>query len=381
MDRPLPDRPTVLHVFPSFGYGGAQMRTVELMNSVLAEASHLVVALDRNFDAAELVRPEVAFMPLTVEVRPSGGLDLGNLQRCRQLLAAYRPALLLTYNWGTIEAALANRFRPLCPHVHFEDGFGPEEAGGRQLRRRVWGRRLALSGQSRIVLPSRTLERIARELWRFGPGRVAYIPNGIDCARFATPQTAPLPDLRRRPEELLIATLGSLRPEKNFGRLIRLVAALRDDLTVRLVIAGDGPERAALEHRAEASGIAHLVTFTGQLDAPEALLAAADVFALSSDTEQMPYCLIEAMAAGLPVIATDVGDVRAMLPALQQPFAAWPDQEEALLVALDELLRDPDLRRELGAANQAHVRALFERSVMLERYRDLFQPLLAAEAA
>jgi glycosyltransferase involved in cell wall biosynthesis len=70
-----------------------------------------------------------------------------------------------------------------------------------------------------------------------------------------------------------------------------------------------------------------------------------------------------------------------MLPALQQPFAAWPDQEEALLVALDELLRDPDLRRELGAANQAHVRAHFERSVMLERYRDLFQPLLAAEAA
>ena len=116
------------------------------------------------------------------------------------VLAAYKalrqlnPALLVTYNWGAIEWALAAAFTNI-PYIHVVDGFGPEEAE-RQLARRVWFRRLALARCSRVVVPSRTLYRLAKEVWRLPEERIVYIPNGVDPVRFArTPMCSSCPNL------------------------------------------------------------------------------------------------------------------------------------------------------------------------------------------
>jgi glycosyltransferase involved in cell wall biosynthesis len=284
--------------------------------------------------------------------------------------------MLITYNFGAIDAALANRIAPLCPHLHFEDGFGPDEAAGRQLPRRVWARRVALSGKSTIVVPSKTLLNVARSIWRFRSSRLRYIPNGVDCARFEKPAAKGDAPLRRRAGEILIGSLGALRPEKNIGRLLRLFAGLTAARPLRLAIIGDGPERAALERQAAALGIAERTVFVGEASEPERLLAELDVFVLASDTEQMPYSLIEAMAAGLPVVATDVGDVKAMLPPANQPFIAAPDAEALLSAQLQRLVERPDLRRTVGDLNRQHARERFDRRAMLEQYSDLFESLL-----
>lgn len=367
---------TLLHVFPSFAMGGAQTRTVDLANSILSDKRHVFVSLDRNFSAAEGLQGHVHHALLSIGCRRRGRPDFDNLRMFRRLVAERRPAALLTYNWGAIEAALANRVAPLCPHLHFEDGFGQDEASGRQLPRRVWTRRIALSGRSTIVVPSKALLGVARSIWRFRKTRLHYIPNGIDCTRFDQANVEGALPLRKGTEEILIGMVGGLRAEKNVARLLRVFTRLDADQPLRLIIVGDGPERAGLEALADSLGIADRTDFVGEVVDPERILKQLDVFALTSDTEQMPYCLIEAMAAGLPIVATDVGDVASMLPAANQPFIAPPGAETLLTTQLQRLVERPDLRSTIGDLNRRHARDSFDRQAMLERYNQLFSALL-----
>ena len=110
---------SILHVFPSFGIGGAQRRTVDLANSILVDKRHVIVALDRDFSAAEGLKFEVRHRLVSLGCKRSNRPELENLRTFRRLVAQYRPEMLITYNWGSIDAALANRIAPLCPHVHF----------------------------------------------------------------------------------------------------------------------------------------------------------------------------------------------------------------------------------------------------------------------
>jgi glycosyltransferase involved in cell wall biosynthesis len=349
--------PLVLHVFPTFAIGGAQSRFVALANRFGSDFRHLVVALDGDLAARERLSPalDVRFPAVAA---PKDAM-LANARRFRGLLREWRPDVLVTCNWGAIEFALANML-PVARHIHVEDGFGSEERGT-QIRRRVLMRRLAL-WRSTVVLPSRTLERIAADIWRLK--RVRYVPNGIDLGRF--------PVVHRPPRaEVTIGTVAGLRPEKNVGRLIDAFVRVAATRAVRLVIVGDGPERPALEAQAAASGIAGRVTFTGQRDDTPTLYAGFDVFALSSDTEQMPLSVLEAMASGLPVAATDVGDVGAMLDTLNAPFVTELDAH-ALSDALTALVDDPDLRVRLGAANRVRAERDFDQAVMAERWRALW---------
>ena len=110
----------------------------------------------------------------------------------------------------------------------------------------------------------------------------------------------------------MIGTVAPLRPEKNIGRLLRAFAVLECSRPLRLVVAGDGGERGSLERLAAGLGIADRVIFTGQV-APESVLGTFDIFAMSSDTEQMPNALLEAMAASRAIAAVDVGDVKSIV--------------------------------------------------------------------
>ena len=169
----------------------------------------------------------------------------------------------------------------------------------------------------------------------------------------------------------MIGTVAILRPEKNLARLIRAFAMLSAETPCRLVIVGDGPERSALEALAASLHVAERVTFTGHRDDIPALYAGFDVFALTSDTEQMPLSVMEAMASGLPVVATDVGDIRAMLAPENTPFLAGLD-DDAVHGALAALLRDRTLRQQIGAANLATARRDFDEATMFAAWRDLW---------
>jgi glycosyltransferase involved in cell wall biosynthesis len=353
--------PRLLHVFSSFAVGGAQVRFCTLANSFGPDWRHDIVAMDGNVACRERLRPGLAVRFPDVAVRK--GDTFGNVRRFRAALRALRPDVLVTYNFGAIEWAIANALVGLR-HVHIEDGFGPEERTT-QILRRVLLRRIFLR-RATVVLPSQNLWRIATGIWRLDARRVRYIPNGIDLTCFAPSETA------RAAGTPVIGTVAALRAEKNLARLVRAFALARRDRPARLVVVGDGPERPALEDLARTLGVGGDVRFAGHLAEPRHAYAAFDIFALSSDTEQMPLSLLEAMAAGLPVAATDVGDVAFMLAEANRRFVTALD-DAALAVALASLLDQPALRRELGAANRARAERDYDQQTMVDAYARLFR--------
>jgi glycosyltransferase involved in cell wall biosynthesis len=353
----------LLSVFSTFKVGGPQVRFAAIANHFGARYRHAIVAMDGDFAAKEKLSPSLDVSFPVVDNRK--GETIANRRRFRQELRAIKPDRLVTYNWGAIEWAMAN-WPHLVAHLHIEDGFGPEEAQ-RQLWRRSLTRRLALCG-STVAVPSRLLEHIALDVWKLRRSSLHYIPNGIDCARFAKPGIEPLV---ARDVSPVIGTVAALRQEKNLARMLEAFRLIRNEMACRLVIAGDGTERPRLEMRAAELGLASDVIFTGYREDTERVYAGLDVFMLSSDTEQMPTTVLEAMAAGLPVVATDVGDVAEMLAAPNRPFVV-PATAQALARAALSLLNHKELRHQVGAANQARARSEFAQERMFAAYCELF---------
>jgi glycosyltransferase involved in cell wall biosynthesis len=346
-------RPGLLHVFPSFAVGGQQTRFATIANRLGGAFRHRVVSLDGRDAALKLLDPEldVALLPAL----PSNG---GRLRRIAQCFGGVDAEILVTYNWGAIEWAIANRMLYHWPHLHFEDGFGPEEAD-RQKSRRVLARSLVLR-RSQVVVPARNLVTIASARWHLRPERVHYIPNGIDATRFDGMPADGSPFFTRLSDHCTIGSFSPLRAEKNIGRLLSAFSQIvASGLPVRLVICGDGPERGRLSELAAALGIAGRVAFTGHVPRPEAVMGAFDLLAMTSDTEQMPYAVLEAMAARLPVVATDVGDIAAMVAPENRPFIVPRDDRAQLVAALRRLCLEPETRRRIGQRNRERVESAF----------------------
>lgn len=365
----------ILHVFATFANGGSQVRFSTIAKQLGSQCEHLILAMDGCYDCMAMINGQAP--ATTLKPPPKRGL-LQNLVWFRKLFAQLRPDLVMTYNWGAMECALATALPPSYRHIHLADGFGPEEVD-QQLRRRVLFRRLALARSQAVIVPSHILRDIASETWRVPDSRLALIPNGIDCGAFAAPpDTSLVPGLKRSDSTLVVGTVATLRPEKNIGRLIDATAIARESWPdLQLLIVGDGPERPALQAKAEAMGLAGAVHFAGHVPQPQKILGMMDIFSLSSDTEQMPISIIEAMATGLPIASLDVGDVAMMVSPANRPFVVGPRETQVLATAIVRLAEAPDLRRQLGASNRAHVSAHYRLEQMVEAHAAL---MLRADA-
>jgi len=366
----------LLHLHSSFNPGGKELRAARLMNAFGAEVAHRVVSgvpgelgAARMVDSAISVSYPIDFPPLSGKPAPA---------RLRQLALRMRGCdLVLTYNWGAMDAVLAHRlFRSslsLPPLIHHEDGFNRDECARLDWRRN-WFRRLALPGTSALVVPSQKLERIALKVWHQPPARVRRIANGIALAGYARQAGAALEletdsgaRLVKQPDELWLGTLAGLRLVKNLPRLVRVFAAL--PAAWRLVIGGEGSERAAILAEVNRLGLSRRVYLVGHLADPAPLLNLLDLFALSSDSEQFPLSVIEAMAAGLAVISPAVGDIAAMVAAPNRAWLSPAGDEIALAQSLVQAAANPAGRATIGAANQARARAEYDEAMMIAAYR------------
>jgi glycosyltransferase involved in cell wall biosynthesis len=365
-----PISPGILNVFPTFAIGGSQVRFVALANSLAHDFRQLVFAVDGRYDCFDRL-PSGSRVDRCRFEFPRGG-TMANIVAAYKAIRRLDPALLVTYNWGTIEWALAAAFTDVA-YVHIVDGFGPEEAE-RQLARRVWLRRVALARCQRVIVPSGTLYRIAREVWRIPANQITQIPNGVDVDRFARRPDDDLISMLGIPRDRrIVGTVAALRPEKNIPRLLRAIALVAKRVPVALVIVGEGGQRQALVSQALAMGLGDTVIYTGAIDDPARLLGAFDVFAISSDTEQMPISVLEAMSAGLPIAGVDVGDVKAMVSDENRPFIV-DRRSTALAGAMLDLLLD-ERRLRIGAANQEQARMNYGMDCMVRSYTELFLSL------
>ncbi len=360
----MPERRLLIHVFPTFAPGGVPLRIANVINWLGDSYRHHIISMHGDVSASVHIAPEIDYQTSGPPGR-SGGL-LTRLHSYRKFLKHYRPYGLLTYNWGAVEWGLANRFFQITPQIHFESGFGPEEADG-QLLRRIRMRRIALRNISSLVVPSQTLVHLAANVWRLDQSKLHCIPNGVDLGRFSVAADRSL--VPALPENaFVIGTVAPLRPEKNLSRLIRAFARLPNERRPCLVIVGDGAERPKLEVLANESGLRGRVIFTGHQPAPEKILGLFNLFAITSDTEQMPNAVLQAMAAGLPVAGTDVGDVKHMVADINKPFIVPKNDEKALVSSISRLARESELTKAIGQANLRHVKTHYDQETMFRAY-------------
>lgn len=362
----------ILHLHSTFALGGKEARAVRLMNAFGDKARHTIVSampdqLGARDYIAKGIKYEIALDPPPLSGRPS--------VRRYEAIARFmrRFDLVLTYNWGAIDGVMAARVfgKGLPPVVHHEDGFNADEAERLNPVRNMY-RRIALPAAHALVVPSQVLERVALRHWKQPPSRIRRIANGVPTALYAQkPDPSLIPELqKRRPGEMFIGCVAGLRPVKDLPMLVRAAAGM--NARFKLVIVGEGPERQAILDAAEAMAIEDQVILPGFLPEPHRYMGLFDIFALSSKSEQAPISVIEAMAAGLPIVAPRVGDIPAMVSEINQAYLAPERTEVAIRDRLDTLAKHPDGARHIGQQNRERARALFEEADMVSAYARLY---------
>lgn len=373
-------RPHILHLHSTFAAGGKELRCARLINAWGADVSHSIVSgLPERMEAAKHISPNLPVIYPKNFPSLAGRPMPGRLQKLAQAMQGYD--LILTYNWGSVDAVMAHRMfgrlMGLPPLIHHEDGFNEDEL--KQLKKsRNWYRKIALTGATGLVVPSEKLKKIALADWSQPTGRVKHIPNGIPTGNFAkSPSADALPGLMKREGECWVGTMAGLRKIKNLPRLVRSFAGLPDSW--HLVIVGEGPEKNAILAEAEGLDIGHRLHMPGFVPDPAAYVGLFDIFALSSDSEQFPISVIEAMAATVPVAAPAVGDIAEMVSSSNLPFISAIGDDASFAAVLAELASDAQLRADLGAANREKAQAEFDEGAMIDAYRRLYSNAMGRE--
>ena len=379
------DRPLIAHVLYSFDVGGLENGVVNLINHMPPERfRHVVVALAQCApDFCQRVqRADVEFISL--HKPPGHGIKLYPrfYRLCRQL----RPAIVHTRNLAALEIAVPAALAGVPARVHGEHGWDTSDPGGTQrkyqLLRRAYSpfvnRYVALSGQ----IESYLTERVG-----ITASRVERICNGVDTLRFrpASARQALAGSPFDDPDTVIVGTVGRLQTVKDQLNLVRAMAIARAQgeagAQLRLLIAGDGPQRAEVEAEIAAAGIGDITWLAGERsDVPE-VMRALDIFVLPSRAEGISNTILEAMASGLPVAATDVGG-NAELVAAGETGALVPAQDpQAMAQALLRYTADAALRQSHGAAGRERVERNFSIDNMVARYTRLYEQLLRPNGA
>lgn len=364
----------ILHILHSLQVGGLENGVVNLINRLDPERfDHAICCITSAGPMAErLARP--------VEIHCLGkgsGRDYLLPLKIARVVGKVRPDIVHTRNWGTIDGIIGARLAGVGRIVHGEHGreaADPTGANGR----RMMARKAFSPLVSRFVAVSADL----REWLVDGvgiPGRkVVQIINGVDADRFSPPvsKTQARSKLGLASDGFVVGTVGRLDPVKDFQTLLRgfarMAGGCADTLRPRLVIAGSGPEEARLRALAEELGMAAVVAFLGERgDIPE-VMRALDVFVLPSIAEGISNTVLEAMASGLPVVATGVGGNLELVEDGETGFLFAPGDAERLAERLGFLGSSPDLTVRCGGKGRVAVEERFSLARMVAEYGNLY---------
>ena len=367
---PMDVRPHFAHVLSTMKLGGAESRTITIINRWGDKFRHTIVCLDREYEGYDHIEPHVPISDLRTPDQ-QGDLFV-RLRKIRKVLASIRADLILTHGWGTIEWAMAG-VTTRTPVLHQEDGFNADEAL-RQVPRRMWTRRVVLPWTKGVLVCSENLKRLAIETWKLKDEHVLLIPNGVPVELFdTTPAPDAIPGFVRRDDEIVVGTLAGLRPVKNLRRLVRaFAAASKEGPPARLIIIGAGIDEANIRAEADRCGVADRLIMPGFLSDPYKRVGHFDIFCLSSDSEQFPISLVEAMAARKPVICTDVGDICQIVSDSNRPYVVAREDEAAFADKLCQLIQNRALREQLGADNRRKVSEAYSERAMLDAYESAY---------
>jgi len=366
----------VLHVISYMGRGGAEIGILKLVAGLGEEFQHRICTT-RGFDA-DFVRSSFSEGKMFVAGSAAPRLQFP-LFRLASIMRKYRPHIVHTRNWGALEAVPAARLAGVPVVVHSEHGYEVDMFAGLPIRRRIF-RRAAYAMTDAIFAVTRELRDFhARQAW-IRPERMGVMYNGVDTRRFAPciqTRLAMRRELGLPEDSFVVGAVGRLVPIKDHQTLLKAaMRLLARGIDVRVLLVGTGPERERLQATATAAGaLEGRVCFAGDSDRVPGMLNAMDVFVLPSLNEGMSNTLLEAMACGLPVLATNVGGTPEIIEDKINGGLFAPGDFEWLANKLQLLASDPSLIHQLGTAARNRAIESFSLSRMLESYRSFYLEL------
>jgi sugar transferase (PEP-CTERM/EpsH1 system associated) len=369
----LLDRPVrVLHVLYSLRMGGTELGVVKLVNALPPSD---VVSAVASCKPADSLKDRLAPGVKLFEFHRRDGNDPRFVAQLVRLFRREKPDVVHTHSWGTLVEGIVAARLARVPHViHGEHGTMEERPRNLRVQRWLWPRADRL-----LSVSSRLAERMADRVG-FERSRIQVIRNGIDTVRFS-----PAPRDKARAAfgfgeaDVVIGTAGRLVPVKDQATLIAALGVLKArGVDFTCVIAGDGPLRTALLEQIESAGLSESIRLLGGRADIDQVLAALDIFVLSSVSEGMSNTILEAMATGLPVVATRVGGADELVEDGMSGLLV-PSQDPARMAdALAGLVADRQKRTAMGASGRERALSIFPFDGMIAAYRDLYLELTGA---
>ena len=376
-------RPLIAHVIYRLDVGGLENGLVNLINR-LPQYSHAVICMTDYTAFSRRIRHEAVSLHA---LHKREGHDLSVYFRLWRLLRALRPDIVHTRNLAALEAQVPAWLAGVRGRVHGEHGWDVHDLDGSSARYR-WLRRRFRPIVRRYIPLSRELEHYLRATIRVDDARITQIYNGVDAECFHPAaggrESLPVPNFLP-PEGLVIGSVGRMQAVKDPLNLVRAFLRLLREMPggwqrLRLVMVGDGPLRREAEALLAAEGARDLAWLPGARDDIPALLRAMDVFVLPSRAEGISNTLLEAMASGLPVVATRVGGNDELIEEGRTGALVPAADAAALAVAIRRYANDPALRRDHGRMGRARVERQFSMESMVAAYTAVYESLLKAKS-
>jgi sugar transferase (PEP-CTERM/EpsH1 system associated) len=364
-----------VHVLDSLAVGGMENGVVNVVNATRDQVRHTVVTMTG-------LGPLSQRLPASVPVHcveKRAGTDPGAVVRLSRLLRRLRPDVVHSRNWGAFDAVVAARLAGIRTVVHGEHGREAADPEGRDPRRNRL-RRVLAPLVSRFVTVSVDLRRWLIATVRLPAHKVVTIHNGVDSDRFSPGDSVEARDALGLPAAAtVIGTIGRLDPVKDQAGLIVAFAGLAGSgSSPILAVVGEGPSRPALENEIRCRSLSDRVRLFGERTDVPTVLRALDVFVLPSRAEGMSNTILEAMATGLPVVATEVGGTPELVEADVTGRLVPPGDPNALEAALRAYVGDSCLRSLQGKAGRERVLQHFSLERMAQAHVSLYASLCRA---
>ena len=366
--------PTVCHVLHTLEVGGGETLARAIALNSVGEFRPVFALLD------ELGALGHDLLEQGIEVTVIGrrpGIDWGCARRLRQLFRQTRAAVIHAHQYGPLLYSALARVPGMPTPILFTE-HGRDFPDYRRWKR-VWANRLLLSPRDRFVAVGESVRRALIDFEGLPEPRIEVIYNGCDLSQFdskRSDRSLVRSELGLEEGEFVVIQVARLDRLKDWPTALRAVKLLlSEDPTARFVVVGDGEDRSRLERLSQELQLTERVLFLGSRPDVPRLLQAADAFMLSSISEGVPLTLIEAMASGLPCVATSVGGIPELIRDGETGLLVRAGDHVGLAAQLARLASTPGLSQRLGLAGHHHILDRHDAFVMHERYLELYREM------
>jgi len=365
----------IAHIVFRFDYGGLENGVVNVINGLSGEPfRHIVIALTEATEFADRLRDGV----VVESIGKKPGKDFGAYVRLYRLLRQLRPDIVHTRNIGTLDCAFVAFLARVPNRIHGEHGWDVFDPDGTNPKYRFM-RRVLYRFVQRIVTVSEDLQRWLIQVVGLPERKVQHICNGVDTERFRPAQES------ERTSEYDNVVIGSVTRFSAIKDPLNLVEAFielwRSDDTASLIVIGDGElHQQAIQRLAEA-GLEDSSWLPGSREDIPQQLRLMDIFVLGSLREGISNTILEAMACGLPIVASDTGGNRELIEDGVNGRLVPPGDQKALANAIRGYVQDAERRMRHGSASRDRVLSLFSINTMVDKYQALYNCALGGHGS